>query len=50
VGLNLVAALEEVKEYAGGVSESPEVISEEAVAKQNARALAELEKMMRGVK
>jgi hypothetical protein len=50
VGMNLVAALEEVREYAAGVSETPEMLSEDAVARQNQKALAELEGLMKGVR
>ena len=47
--MNLVAALEEVREYASD-SQQPEEIAQENVDRKNERALAELERMMKGVK
>jgi hypothetical protein len=51
VGMNLPAALEEVRQYASGLSEdAPDDVSEEAIARQNQASFAELENLMRGVK
>jgi hypothetical protein len=51
VGMNLVAALEEVAEYASGrTTETAEQMSDEQIARSNERSLADLENLMRGVK
>lgn len=49
-GMTLMAALEETAQYASGRSDvTPEQVSEEQVARKNAQAMAQLDKMMKGV-
>ena len=47
-GGHLVDALEKAREYAEG--EDPEKVKEESVERKNEQSLAQLEKMMRGVR
>ena len=47
--MNLMAALEETKQYASGNGQAPEEITADAVNRKNADSLAQLDKMMRGV-
>lgn len=47
--MNLVAALEEVREYASG-SQQPEEVSQENVERANERSLMELQNLLSGVK
>ena len=50
-GMNLVAALEAVRQYASGFStETPETVSSGSVVAQNQQAMAQLQAMMKGVK
>ena len=49
-GMNLLSALNETAQYATGNGQEPEEISEDQVARKNADSLAQLDKMMRGVR
>lgn len=50
-GMNLIAALEETKQYAAGASNTtPEEVSEDAVVRKNEQSLAQLDNMMKGVR
>ena len=48
-GMNLIAALEETRQYAVG-SDAPEEITAENVERKNAEALAQLDNLMKGVR
>lgn len=48
-GMNLIAALEETRQYASGNGELPDELPVDAVDRKNAESMAQLDKMMKGV-